>query len=307
MTLQPHRSRQPLREPWTTERFYQERALACDHALDSSTRSTYSSHLNSYLAFCDAHAFPYTPTADILSFYVVYMSYHIEPRSITSYLSGICSSLESYYPGVRKLRNDPLVVRTLRGCMRMRSKPVQRKRALECTDLQRAITTYPPRSYDDHLFMALLFTGFHCLLRLGDMVQPDKPELRTLRKITRRASLTLDDEPVTFTLPTHKSDRAFEGDHVVLTNLINAGPDPVAIFRTGSTSTATGGVEARTGTSIVGSEAEYAPVRVFIEKTLSQYRLHQLSRDEAVSAFSKYFHPVAEKLGTPVENANSAV
>ncbi|KAH9940148.1 uncharacterized protein BXZ73DRAFT_34542, partial [Epithele typhae] len=178
------------------------------------------------------HAFPYTPTVDILSFYVVYMSYHIEPRSITSYLSGICSSLESYYPGVRKLRNDPLVARTLRGCMRMRSKPVQRKRALECTDLQRAITTHPPRSYDDHLFMALLFTGFHCLLRLGDMVQPDKPELRTLRKITRRASLTLDDEPVTFTLPTHKSDRAFEGDHVVLTNLINAGPDPVAIFRT---------------------------------------------------------------------------
>ncbi|KAH9911020.1 uncharacterized protein BXZ73DRAFT_10563, partial [Epithele typhae] len=180
------------------------------------------------------HQFPYTPTVDSFSFYIVYMSYHIEPRSITSYLSGICSQLETYFPNVRQIRREPLVTRTLHGCMRMRSKPIHRKPALEWTDLQQAITMHPPSSYDDRLFMALLFTGFHCLLRLGDMVAPDKLELRSLRKITRRNSLSMSDGPstISFTLPTHKSDRAFEGDHIVLRNLIARGPDPVAIVLT---------------------------------------------------------------------------
>src|SRR5882724_5086451 len=37
------------------------------------------------------------------------MAHHIDPRSVTSYLSGICNTLEPYYPTVRSVRNSALV------------------------------------------------------------------------------------------------------------------------------------------------------------------------------------------------------
>ncbi|TFK78629.1 hypothetical protein K466DRAFT_507013 [Polyporus arcularius HHB13444] len=112
------RSRQPAREPWSLERLLLGRALALDHALDSSTHASYSSALNSYLAFCQLHHFPLDPTPDTLSLYVVFQSHHIEPRSVDAYLSGICSELEAFYPAARANRRSPLVARTLKGCKR---------------------------------------------------------------------------------------------------------------------------------------------------------------------------------------------
>jgi hypothetical protein len=60
--------------------------------------TTYSSALNSYLAFTRLHNFPTEPTEDTLSFFVVFMSRHINPRSVSTYLSGIAQQLEPFFP-----------------------------------------------------------------------------------------------------------------------------------------------------------------------------------------------------------------
>ena len=112
------RSRQPARTAWPRECLLRERAIALGLAIDHSTLKNYSSALNSYLSFVQIHDFPVEPTPDTLSFYAVFMSHHIEPRSVSTYLSGIFQQLEPYFPNVRAARLSPLVERTMKGCMR---------------------------------------------------------------------------------------------------------------------------------------------------------------------------------------------
>src|SRR5437016_1969194 len=100
-------SRQPARVAWTRERLIHERALALGQAIDMSTWKNYSSALNSYLNFVCLHDFPVDPTPDTLSFFTVYMSHHIKPDSVDTYLSGICQQLEPFFPDVRKHRKSP--------------------------------------------------------------------------------------------------------------------------------------------------------------------------------------------------------
>ena len=102
-------SRQPHREPWTFDRLVHERSIALGLSIDNSSHLTYTSALNSYLSFCKIHNFPIEPTEETLSFFVVYMSTHIKPDSVNSYLPGICNQLEVYFPNVRKNRNSILV------------------------------------------------------------------------------------------------------------------------------------------------------------------------------------------------------
>ena len=111
------RSRQPARAAWSWDRLLQERAIALGQAIDTSTLNTYSSALNSYLTFVRLHNLPVEPTPDTLSFFTVFMSHHIDPKSVSSYLSGICQQLEPYFPNVRPSRHSPLVDRTLKGCL----------------------------------------------------------------------------------------------------------------------------------------------------------------------------------------------
>ena len=80
------------------EQLIYEHAVALGSNLDPSTLLVYSSHLQSYLTFCKTHHFSITPTPDTLSFYVIYMSHHISPSSVASYLSGICNRLQPFFP-----------------------------------------------------------------------------------------------------------------------------------------------------------------------------------------------------------------
>lgn len=89
-------SRQPVREPWSCERLFHECSIALGHALAATSRASYSSALNSYLNFCKIHGFPVETTQDTLSFFVTFMCHQIEPRSVESYLSGICNKLEGF-------------------------------------------------------------------------------------------------------------------------------------------------------------------------------------------------------------------
>ena len=178
-------SRQPRRKPWTLETLIHEHAIAITNSLDLSTRRSYSSALNSWIAFVNMHNFPLEPTADSLSFFIVYIW----------------------------------------------SKPISRKEPLVIDDLRFLEQSFQrSQLYDNHLFAALLFTGFHGLLRLGDMTFPDDPNIREWRKVTRRTSLSVDNHSYTFLLPSHKGDKFFEGNKVLIRPFNAQSVNPTPIF-----------------------------------------------------------------------------
>ena len=211
------RSRQPVRDVWTRERLIHERAVALGNVIDKSTLSNYSSALNSYLNFVKLHDFPVEPTPETLSFFTVYMSHHINPRSVNTYLSGISQQLETHFPAVKAARNSTLVRRTLQGCMRMKGTATIRKRALTIDDLRLVLDHYRDSSlHDDLLFLAMLLTGFFGLLRLGEMTFPNDASLQNWKKVTHHNTVKLQDSLYEFTLPGHKADRFFEGNRIII-------------------------------------------------------------------------------------------
>lgn len=232
------RSRQPARQAWSRDRLVRERAIALGHAIDTSTLNTYSSALNSYLTFVRLHDLPVDPTPDTLSFFTVFMSHHIVPKSVSSYLSGICHQLEPYFPDVRSTRKSRLVERTLKGCLRLRGVATNRKRALTFDDLLLVVTHLShSNNHDDLLFQAMLLTGFFALMRLGELSFPDSKKLRNWRKVTKRSSVIIRPDQYEFHLPCHKADRFFEGNHIIVKRhqyceLLN----PLSVFQTYLTS-----------------------------------------------------------------------
>ncbi|KIY47679.1 hypothetical protein FISHEDRAFT_44724 [Fistulina hepatica ATCC 64428] len=208
MNLDNPRARQPQRVPWPRSRLEFERAVAIGASIDPSSTLTYSSALQSYLTFCRLHGFPIDPTPDTLSFYVVYMCHHIKPSSVNSYLSGICSQLEPFFPHVRHTRSSNIVRRTLTGCLKLYSSPTQRKRPLHRDELLRIAPRFTSTTiFDDILWWTMLLTGFYGLLRLGELVIPDNTLLRDDRKLVRRLSVHFEPTAFSFHLPTHKADR----------------------------------------------------------------------------------------------------
>jgi hypothetical protein len=143
-------------------------------SLDNSTHCVYSSYLNSYLNFFHLHRFPVDPTPDTLSFYITYMSQHINPCSVETYLSGIVTQLEPFFHHVRHLHCSHLIIRTLNGALWQFSSPTKRTDALTCNDLLLALSATPtPFTFDNLLFLSQLLTGFFALLRLGERTWPD--------------------------------------------------------------------------------------------------------------------------------------
>ena len=226
------RSRQPARDAWPRDRLLRERAIALGLAIDTSTLKTYSSALNSYLTFVRLHDLPVEPTPDTLSFFVVFMSHHIEPRSVKSYLSGICQQLEPYFPNVRASRHTPLVERTMKGSLRLKSSPIKRKRALTLSDLSKVLNeTSHSNSHDDKLFRTMLLTDFFALMRLGELSFPNDVKLRNWKKVTKRSSVSVSDEQYEFHLPSHKADPFFEGNHIIVKKKQYSNINPLLFFQ----------------------------------------------------------------------------
>lgn len=212
------------------DRLINERSISLGYSLDSSTFGAYTSALNSYLTFCDLHHLPVDPTPDTLSFYIVFLSSHINPKSVNSYLSGISRQLEPFFLDVRFNRKTTLVTRTMAGCMRRFGTPVKRKAPLSRSNLELAISRIGiTPSHDDALFLALLLSGFYGLLRLGELVFPDKLVLRNYRKIPLRHTVQLFNNQFSFFLPSHKADRTFEGNTIVIQK-ISTVSDPHSRF-----------------------------------------------------------------------------
>jgi hypothetical protein len=220
---------QPVRQPWTLERLIHERSILLGLSIDNSTALAYTSALNSYLTFCRIHDLPIDPTPETLSFYITFQSTFISPSSVDSYLSGICNQLEPFFPTVRLARKSPIVVKTLKGARRRHGVLVKRKAPLAREDLFLTLRDLASSSHDDFLFAAMIFTGFHGLLRLGELTVPDKMGIRDYRKVTSRLTVELLPSSYAFTLPAHKADTYFEGNRV-LVQCTELPPNPVPIF-----------------------------------------------------------------------------
>ncbi|KAF9516123.1 hypothetical protein BS47DRAFT_1371823 [Hydnum rufescens UP504] len=202
MTLPLPLTHQPVWAAWSLEKLAFERALALGSAVDDSSARSYNSATQSYLSFCKLHHFPIDPTPDSMSFYVVFMCAHIRPSSVRAYLSGIAHGLESFYPHVRSVTSSKI----------RRGLAVRRKRALSLDDLHQLLQAYSSSSsHDDMLFLALTFTAFFALLRLGEVVVPDSFSLRKSRKMIRQHPLSISPDSFSFVLPFHKADCFFEG------------------------------------------------------------------------------------------------
>lgn len=210
-------ARQPLRDAWSYQHFLHERAIVLGSTLDESTHENYSSALNSYIAFCERHGRAVDPSEETVSFYIVYMSHYIKVDSVATYLSGIVSKLEPYFPNIRQVHASRIVCDTLRGCMRLYGSPSNRKAPLTIKDLDDIINHFTPNPhYDDLLFLAMLLTGFCGLLRLGEMICPDNPRLFSWRKVTKRSSTSFSNNSYSFLLPAHKADPYFEGNVIII-------------------------------------------------------------------------------------------
>jgi len=217
MILSPIKARQPVRQPWSREQLVCARALALSNSIDISTCKCYSSACNSYLTFVRLHNFPVEPTPETLSFFIVYMSHHISPHSVKTYLSSLTNQLLPFFPDVQEARQSHLVKKTLQGCLKLKSKPTSRKQALSTANISLVLSNLATSSdHDDLLFVALLLTAFFALHRLDELTFPDDSTIRDWRKVIRRSSVTLHVDRYGFTLPAHKADRQFEGNSIVV-------------------------------------------------------------------------------------------
>ena len=211
---------QPNCQIWSLQHLCEACAIALGAALEHSTACTYSSALASYMSFCDSHHFSCEPTPNTLSFFVVYMCHHIKPTSVASYLSGICSKLEVFWPNVHAHQSSKLVSCTLAGCTKLFGTPVNRKHPLMEGDLITLHNSILPTSiHDDLLLIAITFTRWHCLMRLGELIDLDSAALWSYQKITDCCSVRFGSFPqphASFLLPMHRADRFFEGSTIVL-------------------------------------------------------------------------------------------
>ena len=188
--------------------------------------STYSSAANSYLAFCKLHHLPVDPTPETLSYYITFQSAHINPKSVESYLSSICSCLEPFFLDIRPNRATALIKRTLKDACRHHSQPTVQKSPLTTTHLCTiANTLHNLHDHDDMLFLCMINTGFTGLLQLSEMTVSNTLHLRDSHKVVSRSSLSWVDNVYEFLLPAHKADTTFKGNRAHIACIINA-PNP---------------------------------------------------------------------------------
>jgi len=206
-----------LHDVWPCNKLIRICAYALGHALAPSTNTSYSSALNSYLNFCKTHDFPIELTEDMLSFYTVYMCYHIKSRSVDSYLAGIQSQLEAYFPSIWQIRWSRLVSKTLQGCKRLRGSEIKRKWPLEPRDIQLLVDVYgKSNDHDDLLFFMQVTSGFSALNQLGELCWPNEKKFQSYDSVALRYTVTWFQDTYGYLLPKHKADQFFKGNCLLL-------------------------------------------------------------------------------------------
>jgi hypothetical protein len=111
----------------------------------------------------------------------------------------------------------------------MRAIPTNRKRALTIDDLRTIISHYATsHDHDDLLFTCMILTSFFALMRLGELAYPDSKTTQNPSKISKRISVQIHPSFFQFFLPSHKADRFFEGNIIMLPKITT--PPAINIF-----------------------------------------------------------------------------
>jgi len=229
MSVAHARSRQPARTAWSNERLLPERSLAWVTLLNTLCLSPTHPTFNHISRSAKLHDRPIIPTINTLSFYVVFMCHHINPKSVTAYLSGICNSLEPHFPDVRKIRLDPLVVRMLAGMKKLHGgQTVRRRCPLTEEDLIALFARFDTGDYDDCLFLAIVLCSFHVLLHVGELTEPDQAAKWSFVKTSLCNSLKLLTDVFSYHLPYHKGDQFYQGNVIMVRSIPISPRCPVA-------------------------------------------------------------------------------
>lgn len=205
-------------------------SLTITKSLNAHTRAAYSSALNSYLTFCHCHKFPIEPTIQMLTFYTVYMCNYIKPSSVDSYLSGIVSELEPFYPKFHTNQLSPSIRSVLAGMKRVKGINWRQARALTTDDLRVLATALgTSHTHNGLLFLSQILTGVHNLPRAGELTQLDKADLRNPRYNSLWSSAIWKPTAFGFDLTTSKTSKTYKG-HKFLIMQCTLGPNPLTFF-----------------------------------------------------------------------------
>jgi hypothetical protein len=168
-------SHQPHFEPWSLGHLNYECLILLGIYIDISTASMYSSALNSYLTFCKMHV---EPTPQALSYCTMFQSLYINPKSVYSYLFGVCNQLEAFFSDVKKNHTSTLVTCMLAGAKWYQGPPTTGKSPLTVANLVMVLMDLASlTNHDDLLFHTQLNMGFMGLLCLNEMTWPNKISL----------------------------------------------------------------------------------------------------------------------------------
>ena len=78
------------------------------------------------------------------------------------------------------------------------------------------LTTFASGELDDLLTTSIIFTGFHALMHLGELTLLDNDAKRSFLKTILHHTVIVTPSTFSFTLPSHKADRFFDGNTVLL-------------------------------------------------------------------------------------------
>lgn len=208
-------------------------------SLAASTKAKYRSALASYLSFCFTEGISTKSTVENLSRFISVSvrtpsnrtGRPLSPRSVSCYLSGIAASLLPQYPFVKSITDHPIVRKTLRGAMKMFSKPVVRKDPISLEDIV-VVASGTGNTMDKKLFLAILAVGFHGLHRLGELTSQDSQRATDDRKSILRNTLSFSrcGKYAKYILPYHKGGPYFLGSEVLLASCDLPGGSVYSLF-----------------------------------------------------------------------------
>ena len=93
---------------------------------------------------------------------------------------------------------------------------IKRKCTLTSSDLEVLFHSYDSSEHNDTLFLTIALMGFHVLLHLGEMTQPDTKLKCSYKKLSWGHTLRLHSNHFTYLLPFHKGDCFFDGNTVLI-------------------------------------------------------------------------------------------
>jgi len=199
-------------------------------SIEPSTRRGYRYALRHWTTFTRTYSLPDLPDETNLALFVAFLSRRL--ISIPAVLSALAYHFRPLVPNWDEIRSSYRVLQNIKGAAKTSRHIVHRSPPLlpAHLDLFAHHALRPGASYDDSLALFIACVGMGGLLRLGEMVEPEKKEDRNPRKYVLRHSATLIPAvSFSFTLPYHKADHLYEGSFVSI--IAAASPCSVNVVR----------------------------------------------------------------------------